>query len=1199
MDTRISLHHQRRSLTRTRLMRLLALLACLALVTPRWLAAADSAKKSSAAAAPANRAAPATATVANAAANKTAPPSPAPKAPTDSTPPATAAAPASVSTTASDAVQTDPTLKIDALTAQLKKFEGMTDDDQPDKARLVELYQRAIDDLKDAATDNARVVELEKQRLAAPYTLELRRRESSAPPQPAKTLPPKGTLADWEEQLSTAEQNLEAAQKSLAEKDDKPQQRAQRRLELPQEIADQRMKLADWQQTSGETADAEESAELNAARRVANRARHQALEAHVAVLEKELQTHDNVTMEILNLERDAAALAVDELEKRVSRWRDTIDDRRTKEAEHDAAEARLAAAAAQPAIRQLADENARLAEEHQQLSTLIDQLDDERKEVDTRREKLQDERKEVEEKIKAAGLTDAVGQMLRKQRTELATAGADHRAVRARKQEIARVQLELFDFQEQLDDLRDLSARTTTLMATLPADAGVKDDAVRRILENKRKYLDSLTKDDNSYFNNLVDLDSKQRQLISQAEDYRNFIDERVLWIRSSHPLSFSDRGKAWDAAMWLLSPSNWRTALSSLATDARLNPAPMLLAILICAPWLWTQRRLRSALHVLGDSAANDPGAPTTGALRQALKAFGATLLISAVWPALLWFVGKSMIGGATLRGEFAESLGTALQISAGLMFPVLLLRQICRHNGVAESHFGWPAEALASLRSQLSLLVLAVLPVILVVEMFEAQSNDAWKDALGRLAFIVGQFGLLPFVYLMLRPKLGSFHRVLGRPRGSLFEKFAMPVFIMLAAVPLALAVLAASGFYYTALRLSLCIQATIWMVMALAFGHAFAGRWLTAVYRRLATEAAAHMPRIAYAAPSPSVAGGAESAANAHAADDDPASEVDLEKVDAQTQRLLHSVAMLLLAAGLCLIWSDVFPALRFFNDVQLWGGVDSPIVSLANVLEAGIVVVMTIVAATNLPGLIEMLVLQRLPLDNGVRYAIIAVVRYAIAVIGLALAGSIVGIGWPKLQWLAAAISFGLGFGLQEIFANFVSGLIVLFERPVRIGDTVTVGDVTGVVSRIRMRATTIVDGDRKELIVPNKEFITARLVNWTLSDSVIRLVIPLGITYGSDPQQAQRLLLRLAGEQHTVLKNPPAKAVFIGFGEKTLNFELRVFVGNVESLMPTRHQLNMAIERAFRAAGIDIAIPQREANARVVNATLPAKTPNAA
>jgi potassium-dependent mechanosensitive channel len=851
----------------------------------------------------------------------------------------------------------------------------------------------------------------------------------------------------------------------------------------------------------------------------------------------------------------------------------------------------LAAAKAQPAIRQLADENARLAEEHQQLSTLIDQLDDERQAIDTRREKLHDERKEVEEKMKAAGLTDAVGQMLRKQRSELATVAADHRAVRARKQDIARVQLDLFDCQEQLDGLRDLAAKSKELLAALPADSGVQDDAVRHILENKRKYLESLTKDDNSYFNNLVDLDSKQRQLISEAEDYRNFIDERVLWIRSSHPLAISDRGKAWEAALWLLSPSNWRAAVSSLVTDARLNPAPMLLAILIFVPWFWMQRRLRNAIRMLGTGPEAEQSSTPAGALGRALKSFGATLLITAVWPALMWFVGRSLIGGATLRGEFAESLGTALQITAGLLLPVLLLRQTCRRNGLAESHFDWPTEGLAALRHQLTLLIFAILPVVLIVEMFEAQSNDAWKDALGRLAFIVGQLSLLPFIYFMLRPKLGTFHRVLRRPRGSVFEKFALPMFVMLAGVPVALALLTAAGFYYTALRLSLCLQATVWMILGLAFAQVVAGRWLTAVYRRLAMEAASRSLRIAQTEPAPGVVKSA-AAAGSPGADDEPPSEVDLEKVDAQTQRLLHSVAVLLVAGGLCLVWSDVFPALRFLNDVKLWGGGDGPIVSLANVLEAGIMAVMTIVAAANLPGLIEMLVLQRLPLDNGVRYAIIAVVRYAVAILGLALAGSTVGIGWPKLQWLAAAISFGLGFGLQEIFSNFFSGFIVLFERPVRIGDTVTVGDVTGVVSRIRMRATTIVDGDRKELIVPNKEFITARLVNWTLSDSVIRLVIPLGLTYGSDPQQAQRLLLRLAGEQHTVLKNPPAKAVFVGFGEKTINFELRVFVGNVEALMPTRHQLNMAIERAFRAAGIDIAIPQRETQNRTANAAVP-------
>jgi potassium-dependent mechanosensitive channel len=227
------------------------------------------------------------------------------------------------------------------------------------------------------------------------------------------------------------------------------------------------------------------------------------------------------------------------------------------------------------------------------------------------------------------------------------------------------------------------------------------------------------------------------------------------------------------------------------------------------------------------------------------------------------------------------------------------------------------------------------------------------------------------------------------------------------------------------------------------------------------------------------------------------------------------------------------------------------------------------------------------LHRLPLDAGVRYAAAAIVRYAIGITGITIAAGAIGIGWPKVQWLVAAVTFGLGFGLQEIFANFVSGLIVLFERPIRVGDIVTVGEVTGTVSRIRMRATTITDWDRKELIVPNKEFITARLVNWTLSDSVIRLVIPVGIAYGADTQRARQLLLQVAGSTPLVLRDPPAKAFFMGFGDSALNFELRVFVANVDQRINVMHDINMAIDRTFREAGIEIAFPQRDIHIRSI------------
>ena len=135
------------------------------------------------------------------------------------------------------------------------------------------------------------------------------------------------------------------------------------------------------------------------------------------------------------------------------------------------------------------------------------------------------------------------------------------------------------------------------------------------------------------------------------------------------------------------------------------------------------------------------------------------------------------------------------------------------------------------------------------------------------------------------------------------------------------------------------------------------------------------------------------------------------------------------------------------------------------------------------------LLELTVLDRLPLDNGGRQAIAILVRYAATLAGVLFACSTINLSWESVQWLAAAMTVGLGFGLQEIFANLVSGLIILFERPIRAGDLVTVDDVTGHVTRMQIRATTITDLDRRELIVPNKRFITGNVINWTLSDPI--------------------------------------------------------------------------------------------------------------
>jgi potassium efflux system protein len=185
-----------------------------------------------------------------------------------------------------------------------------------------------------------------------------------------------------------------------------------------------------------------------------------------------------------------------------------------------------------------------------------------------------------------------------------------------------------------------------------------------------------------------------------------------------------------------------------------------------------------------------------------------------------------------------------------------------------------------------------------------------------------------------------------------------------------------------------------------------------------------------------------------------------------------------------------------------------------------------------------------------------------------------------------------MTVGLGFGLQEIFANFISGLIILFEQPIRVGDVVTVSDVTGTVTNIKIRATTIRKWDQKELIVPNKEFMTGRLINWTLTDGVLRLDFAVGIAYGSDIAKAERVLYEVAEGHQKVLKDPKPIVLFRDFGDSSLDFELRAYVSGIDSYVPVWHEINCAIDTAFRAAGVEIAFPQRDIHIRSTSKETP-------
>ena len=220
------------------------------------------------------------------------------------------------------------------------------------------------------------------------------------------------------------------------------------------------------------------------------------------------------------------------------------------------------------------------------------------------------------------------------------------------------------------------------------------------------------------------------------------------------------------------------------------------------------------------------------------------------------------------------------------------------------------------------------------------------------------------------------------------------------------------------------------------------------------------------------------------------------------------------------------------------------------------------------------------LKSLKLPKGIPSAISLVIRYFIIAFGFVLALSSLGIDLSKFNLMAGALGLGIGFGLQTVISNFVSGLILIFERPILPGDTVEVNNLLGTVKRIGVRSSTISTFDGAEVVVPNNNLISDDLINWTLSDNIKRVEILIGTTYGSDPNEILNILSEIATDNKDVLKDPPPQVLFSDFGDSSLNFQLRFWV-NYEIGLQVKSDVSIAVYNKFKELGIEIPFPQQD------------------
>ncbi len=256
-----------------------------------------------------------------------------------------------------------------------------------------------------------------------------------------------------------------------------------------------------------------------------------------------------------------------------------------------------------------------------------------------------------------------------------------------------------------------------------------------------------------------------------------------------------------------------------------------------------------------------------------------------------------------------------------------------------------------------------------------------------------------------------------------------------------------------------------------------------------------------------------------------------------------------------------------------------------ISLGDVLAFVITVWVAFLLSAGIRFVLEEEVYPHLRLTRGVPYVISSLLHYAILLLGFLLAVAALGVDLNKVTVLAGAFGVGLGFGLRDVVNNFVSGLIVLLERPVSVGDAIQMTDLAGEVRRIGIRSTTVRTWEGAEVIVPNASLVSEKVTNWTRSDLLRRMDLPVGVAYGSAPEKVLELLLAVARAHPNVLPEPAPQALFLGFGESALNFELRAWTGHFSQWVVIRSELGVALYAALRDAGMEIPVPQREVRLR--------------
>lgn len=791
-------------------------------------------------------------------------------------------------------------------------------------------------------------------------------------------------------------------------------------------------------------------------------------------------------------------------------------------------------------------------------------------------------RKNADQILAFGRIGEEHGRLLRDVAKKLPAQATLRHRIDKRQSEIVDARVQRFQTEQRLGKASAGMAAVDQLLESSHLDPTEANQVqAQALLRARRSALSDLFVIEGRQLESLTEVNALQTELLQRSTQLRSVLDQRLLWLPSASPIDASWGNTLVAGVRSLLTAENFGKLGPSIRSSLESVPIGWILLLVLAFVLLVMRGRL---LGLLTKLAA--PVGTSSDRFMLTVNAMLATIALALPFPAILGFAG-SILAEPYDPTSFPNGLAHGLYNIAIVFFTLGLFRNMCRFNGLFVAHFLWDAAGARRLGQALWMVTLAIAPAAFFGGIARHGDDTALVEGLGRLSMLIGSVALSLFCYRVFKPNGGAIMARISRQ--GLAWRTRLIWYWALVAAPLVLAVLAIAGYYVSASELQGRLVTSGWIILIVVIVYHVAMRGVLVAGRQAANkQAEARQAKLAE--PKPAGATADDVGEGAPILREEP--EVDVVAVSEQTRDILRAVAGIVLLALLWEAWSGLIPALGIFNDFVLWSDVSTTAsgkivteVTLGHLLFSGLLLALTVFAVRNLPGFLEVVVLHRFDLDSGTRYAYVTILRYVTLAVGLVVSFSHIGVDWSKLQWIVAALGVGLGFGLQEIVANFVSGIIVLFERPVRVGDLISIDNTIGTVSKIKIRAITITDPDNFEVLVPNKAFITGTVKNWSLTTPITRLVVKVGIAYGSDVARAQKILLEVASKNENVLDTPAPIVLFLGFGDSSLDLELRVFVGRIEHRLPTLHALHVAINEALKDAGIEIPFPQRDLHVR--------------